>query len=145
GLRERLGAGPERPVVLTLGRLDAQKGYPVLLEAAAQLPDADFAVAGEGPERDVLEDLAGRLGIADRVHFLGHRTDVPELLAAADVFALPSLYEGSSLAVLEAMAARRAVVSSAVGGTEELIEDGESGLLVPPGDAAALAGAIRRL
>lgn len=145
GLRERLGAGPGLPLILTLGRLDEQKGYPVLLEAAARLPDARLAVAGEGPERGALEDLAGRLGIADRVRFLGHRTDVPELLAAADLFALPSLYEGSSLAVLEAMAARRAVVSSSIGGTEELIDDGESGLLVPAGDAPALADALGRL
>jgi glycosyltransferase involved in cell wall biosynthesis len=85
------------------------------------------------------------MGIAGRVRFLGHRTDIPQLLAAADLFALPSLYEGTSLAVLEAMAARRAVVSSAIGGTEELIEDGKSGLLVPPGDAPALGAAIGRL
>ena len=131
--------------MLTLGRLDEQKGYPVLFEAATLLPNAVFALAGEGPERRGLEALAAGLGIADRVHFLGHRTDIPRLLAACDVFALPSLYEGTSLAVLEAMAARRAVVSSAIGGTDELIDDGESGLLVPPGDAPALAAAIGRL
>lgn len=145
GLRAELASGLEGPVVLTLGRLDAQKGYPLLLEAAARLPDALFVIAGEGPERPSLEALAGSLGVADRVRFLGHRSDVPELLAAADAFALPSLYEGSSLALLEAMAARRAVVSSAIGGTEELIDDGESGLLVPPGDAAALATALGRV
>ena len=75
-----------------------------------------------------MEALAEELGVADRVLFLGYRTDIPQLLAACDVFALPSLYEGSSLAVLEAMAARRAVVSSAIGGTDELIEDGEDGV-----------------
>src|SRR6185436_20792451 len=73
------------------------------------------------------------------------RDDIPALLAACDVFALPSLYEGSSLAVLEAMAARRAVVSSAIGGTEELIEDGRNGLLVEPGDVAGLRAALARL
>jgi glycosyltransferase involved in cell wall biosynthesis len=144
-LREELGAGGGRPLVLTAARLDAQKGHPVLLEAAMRVPDAVFALAGEGPERAALEALAKELGIADRVRFLGRRDDVPELLAACDVFALPSLYEGSSLAVLEAMAARRAVVSSAIGGTDELIEDGRSGLLVAPGDAAALAAALQRL
>ena len=144
GLREELGAA-ERPLVLTAARLSDQKGLPVLLEAATEVPEAVFALAGEGPERGRLEDLAERLGVADRVRFLGRREDVPELLAACDVFALPSLYEGTSLAVLEAMAARRAVVSSAIGGTEELIEDGRSGLLVPAGDASSLAGALRRL
>jgi L-malate glycosyltransferase len=144
-LRTELGAGDARPLVLTPARLDEQKGHPVLFEAATRIPDAVFALAGEGAERPALEALAARLGIAGRVRFLGHRTDIPQLLAACDVFALPSLYEGSSLAVLEAMAARRAVVSSAIGGTDELIADGESGLLVPPGDAGALAAALERL
>lgn len=143
-LRGELGAA-DRPLVLTAARLSDQKGLPVLLQAVAAVPAAVFVLAGEGPERGRLEELAGRLGVAGRVRFLGRREDVPELLAACDVFALPSRYEGTSLAVLEAMAARRAVVSSAIGGTEELIEDERSGLLVPPGDAAALAGALRRL
>jgi glycosyltransferase involved in cell wall biosynthesis len=145
GLRERLGGSATRPLVLTPARLDAQKGHRVLLEAAAEVPDACFLLAGEGPEREGLEAEARRLGLDDRVRFLGRREDVPQLLAAADVFALPSLYEGSSLAVLEAMAAGTPVVSSAIGGTDELVEDGRSGLLVPPGDSAALAAALRRL
>lgn len=144
GLREQLGGSATRPLVLTPARLDAQKGLSILLEAAAEVPDACFLLAGEGPERERLEALARELGVADRVLFLGRREDVPQLLAAADVFALPSLYEGSSLAVLEAMAAGTAVVSSAIGGTDELIEDGRSGLLAPPGDSAALAAALRR-
>jgi glycosyltransferase involved in cell wall biosynthesis len=142
GLREKLGGG--RPLVLTCARLDEQKGHDVLLRAAVDLPDVAFAFAGEGPKRAELEALAGELGVAGRVAFLGRRDDVPALLAACDVFALPSLYEGSSLAVLEAMAARRAVVSSAIGGTEELIGDG-SGLLVEPGDVAGLRAAIAPL
>jgi L-malate glycosyltransferase len=145
GLREQLGGSEARPLVLTAARLDPQKGHRVLLEAAARLPEAIFLLAGEGPERERLEGLAAELGVAERVRFLGRRDDVPQLLAACDVFALPSLYEGSSLAVLEAMAAGKAVVSSAIGGTEELVEDGISGLLVPPGDADALAKALRRL
>lgn len=144
GLREELG-GEGRPLVLTPARLDVQKGHRVLFEAIREVPDALFLLAGEGPEREALEALAEELGIAERVRFLGRREDVPELLAACDVFALPSLYEGSSLAVLEAMAARIPVVSSAIGGTDELIEDGRSGLLVPPGDAEALAAALRRV
>ncbi len=144
GLRAELGA-EGRPLILTPARLDAQKGHPFLLEALREVPDAVLALAGEGPERAALEGLAQRLGVKGRVRFLGRREDVPELLAACDVFALPSLYEGSSLAVLEAMAAGRAVVSSAIGGTDELIEDGRSGLLVEPGDAVGLAAALRRL
>lgn len=144
GLREELG-GEGRPLVLTPARLSDQKGHPVLFEAIAHVPDALFLLAGEGPEREELEALVREQGIADRVRFLGRREDVPQLLATCDVFALPSLYEGSSLAVLEAMAARIPIVSSAIGGTDELIEDGRSGLLVPPGDAEALAVALRRV
>jgi glycosyltransferase involved in cell wall biosynthesis len=144
GLREQLG-GEARPLVLTPARLDAQKGHATLLEAVAEVPEALFLLAGEGPEREALEAQAERLGVGDRVRFLGRREDIPQLLAACDVFALPSLYEGSSLAVLEAMAAGTPVVSSAIGGTEELIDDGRSGLLVPPGDARALAAALRRV
>jgi glycosyltransferase involved in cell wall biosynthesis len=145
GLREELGGGDGRPLVLMPARLDAQKGHRVLFEAIPQIPDATFLLAGEGPERESLEALAAQLGFADRVRFLGRREDVPQLLAAADVFVLPSLYEGSSLAVLEAMAAGIPIVSSAIGGTDELIEDGRSGLLVAPGDAAGLAAALRQV
>jgi glycosyltransferase involved in cell wall biosynthesis len=145
GLREQIGGDAERPLVLMPARLDEQKGHPFLLRAAAELPGVDFVLAGEGSERAKLEALAAELGIAERVHFLGYRDDIPQLLAACDVFALPSLYEGSSLAVMEAMAAGRPVVSSAIGGTDELIDDGVDGLLVAPGDAAGLAGALRRL
>jgi len=145
GLREQLGGGEGRPLVLTPARLDAQKGHRVLFEAIPQVPDATFLLAGEGPERESLEALAAQLGTADRVRFLGRREDIPELLAACDVLALPSLYEGSSLAVLEAMAAGIPIVSSAIGGTEELIEDGRSGLLAAPGDAEGLAAALRRV
>lgn len=144
-LRDSFTGGEERPVVLTCARLDAQKGHAVLLRAAALLPDVLFVLAGEGPERGALEAQVSALGLVDRVLFLGHRSDVPELLAACDVFALPSMYEGSSLAILEAMAAGRPVVSSAVPGSDELIADGETGVLVPSGDAVALAEALRRL
>jgi glycosyltransferase involved in cell wall biosynthesis len=145
GLREQLGGSETRPLVLTPARLNPQKGHRVLLEAIAEVPEALFLLAGDGSERAPLEAEAERLGVADRVRFLGRREDVPQLLAACDVFALPSLYEGSSLALLEAMAAGIPIVSSAIGGTDELIEDGRSGLLVPPGDAAALAAALRQL
>jgi glycosyltransferase involved in cell wall biosynthesis len=143
--RAELTGGEDRPVILTAARLDPQKGHPLLLRAAANLPGVLFAFAGDGPERETLEAQAAELGVGDRVRFLGQRDDVPELLRACDVFALPSLYEGSSLATLEAMAAGRAVICSAIPGTDELIVDGDSGLLVTPGDADALAEAINRV
>jgi glycosyltransferase involved in cell wall biosynthesis len=144
-LREALGARNGRPVVLTLARLDRQKGIGYLIEAAAQVPAALFVVAGEGPEREALQDKARTCGVADRVLFLGYRTDVLALLASCDAFALPSLYEGLPLSVLEAMAASKPVIATRVGGTDEAVEDGVTGLLVPPADATALASAIRRL
>jgi glycosyltransferase involved in cell wall biosynthesis len=145
GLRAEIAGADERPLVLTCARLDAQKGLDVLLRAAAAVPEATFAIAGTGPLGPSLEELAEELGLGDRVRFLGYRSDVPQLLAVADVFALPSLFEGSPLAVLEAMAAGRALVSSAIGGTNEVVVEGESGLLVPPGDPESLAAALRRL
>jgi glycosyltransferase involved in cell wall biosynthesis len=131
--------------VFTCARLDPQKGHDVLLRAAAHVPEAVFVLAGEGPQRPALEAQAAKLGISERVRFLGFRRDIPELLAASDVFALPSLYEGTSLALLEAMAAGRAIVSSAIGGSDELIDDGASGLLIAPRDADALVEALHRL
>lgn len=145
GLRQELAGLDGRPIVLTCARLDPQKGHETLFKAAVEVPDAVFVLAGEGDEREALVNRAAELGVAHRIRFLGQRDDIPELLAACDVFALPSLYEGSSLAVLEAMAARRAVVSSAIGGTRELVDEELTGVLVPPGDASALAEALRRL
>ncbi|MGN6815008.1 MAG: glycosyltransferase [Solirubrobacterales bacterium] len=144
GLREELGGEGGRPLVLTPARLHAQKGHTTLLEAAAQVPNAVFVLAGDGPEREPLEALAQRLGIGDRIRFLGRREEVPLLLAACYLCARPPLPVGSSLAVLAALGAAIPIVSSAIGGTDELIEDGHSGLLVPPGDAEALAAALQR-
>jgi glycosyltransferase involved in cell wall biosynthesis len=134
-----------RPLVLTPARLEDQKGHMPLLRAAADVPEAVFALAGTGTLRAELEALARKLGVSDRVMFLGHREDVADLLAASDVVALPSLYEGSSLAILEAMAASRPVVASRIPGTDELIADEQTGLLVSPGEPAALAAALRRV
>jgi glycosyltransferase involved in cell wall biosynthesis len=142
-LRSMLAGATDRPIVLTVGRLDAQKGHRYLLAAAAEVPDALFVLVGEGRERADLEARARSLGVADRVRFLGHRDDVPELLAACDVFVLPSLYEGLPLSVLEAMAAARPVVATAIEGISETVVDGMTGLLVPPADPAALARAVR--
>jgi glycosyltransferase involved in cell wall biosynthesis len=144
-LRADLVRGRPDFVVLTPARFHEQKGHAYLLEAAAQVPDVTFVLAGDGELRPAMEQRARELGIIDRCVFLGHRSDVPDLLAAADIFVLPSLFEGLPLSVLEAMAAPRPVIATAIGGTDEAIVDGETGLLVPPRDAAALAAAIRRL
>ena len=142
-LRARVLLGQRAPLVLTVARLDAQKGVAYLLDAAAEVPDAIFVIAGEGPERATLEARASALGIAHRVRFLGHRRDVPPLLAIADLFVLPSLWEGLPLSVLEAMAAGVPVVATRIGGTDELVRDGETGTLAPPENGSALAEAIR--
>lgn len=144
-LRPALTGGTGAPVVLTLARLDPQKGLSDLIRAARRIPGVVFAVAGDGPERTRLEAEALAGGVADRFRLLGHRVDVPALLEACDVFALPSLYEGLPVSVLEAMAAGRPVVATSIGGTDEAVRDGETGLLVPPRDAEALAAAIARL
>jgi glycosyltransferase involved in cell wall biosynthesis len=144
-LRSDLGLSTERPVVLTVARLDQQKGHTFLLQAIRQVPEVTFVMAGSGPERPTLEAMARELGIDERVIFLGHREDIPGLLACCDLFVLPSIYEGLPLSLLEAMDAGKAVVATAVGGTPELVREGETGFLVPKRDPAALARAIQRL
>jgi len=144
--RLELGLGKDDFVVGTVGRLQEQKGHIHLLDAAArvlrQRPEAVFLIAGYGPLRDALERRAADLGLAERVWFLGYRRDVRSILAALDVFVLPSLWEGMSNAMLEAMAAARPVVATAVDGNLDQVVHRETGLLVPPGDSAALAVAI---
>ena len=104
-------------------------------------PGAHLLVVGDGPERPHLERRAAALGMADRVTFAGNRADVPDMLASADVFVLPSLTEALPTVVAEAMAAGLPVIANPVGGTPEMVDD-HTGLLVPPGDPAALARAI---
>lgn len=144
-LKSMLRGNRDLPVVLCLARLHSQKGLSFLLEAAVSVPDARFVIAGDGPERNSLAAQSEALGLRDRVIFLGHRTDVPDLLAVCDLFVLPSLYEGLPVSILEAMAAGKPVIATAIGGTDEAVLDGETGLLVPPGDSDALAKAIQRL
>jgi glycosyltransferase involved in cell wall biosynthesis len=142
-LKTTLSRGRERPIILTVARLDQQKGHVHLLDAISQVPDAIFVMAGDGPEKAALEARTHKLGIDDRVIFLGYRKDTPELLASCDLFVLPSVYEGLPLSILEAMAAEKAVVATAVGGIPEAVLDGETGFLVPPRDPTALARAIQ--
>jgi glycosyltransferase involved in cell wall biosynthesis len=144
-LRAELLGGPDRPIVLTAARLHPQKGHDGLLEAAVHVQHALFVLAGDGPDRERLQAKAATLGISDRVRFIGQRTDVVDLLAACDLFVLPSLYEGLPLGLLEAMAAGKPVVATAVGGTTEVVVDGVHGCLVAPRNAVALASAINGL
>lgn len=147
GGRAGLGLPGGARLLLSVGRLVEQKGYAVLLEAAAAvLPDAPelhLLIAGEGPLEAALRSQAAALDLAGRVHFLGRREDVPALMAAADLFVLPSLFEGLPLVVLEAMAAGLPVVGTRVCGTAEAVVDGVTGRLVEAGDPAALAAALR--
>ncbi|HEX5473905.1 MAG TPA: glycosyltransferase [Vicinamibacterales bacterium] len=138
-----------RPIarVLTVANLRAEKGHDVLIDAVARVSRATvaFDLAGDGPCRSALEARARARGVADRVRFLGHRDDVPQLLAQADAFVLPSRTEAFPNGLVEAMAAGLPVIASGVGGISELVEDGVTGLLVPPGDPGALAAAVDRL
>jgi glycosyltransferase involved in cell wall biosynthesis len=133
------------PVVGSVGRLAPQKDHATLLEAAALLPEVELVLVGDGPERPALERRAEELGLRGRVAFLGRRSDVPVLLPSFDVYVQSSRYEGLCLAVLEAQAAGVPVVATPVGGIRDTVVDGETGLLVPVGDPAAVAAAIRRL
>ena len=138
-----------RPRVGAVANLRPVKGIDVLLRAAALLvpsrPHIQFTVAGEGDDRAALENLATALGIAKQCQLVGSTADVPRFLGQLDVAVLPSRAEGMSNALLEYMAAGRPIVATAVGATAELIEQGVHGLLVPPGDDAALAAAIAHL
>ena len=153
GVRERvraaLGAPADACVVTSVARLVPQKGLDLLLEAWAhgRLPgiSARLWIAGDGPERSSLEAQMARLGLRDRVTLLGRREDVPDLLAAADVFVLASRQETTPIALLEAMAAGRACVVTDVGDCRAMLADGTAGRVVAPCDVAALAAAVREV
>jgi len=152
-IRRELGVTPEERLIVAVGNLDRRKGHAVLLralrrmEAEGQRQPWRLVIAGGrgGDQRPVLESLAAEAGHTGRLHLLAQREDVPDLLAAADIFAMPSLWEGLPLALLEAMLAGKAIVASATSGIPEAIETEVHGLLVPPGDEAALARALGRL
>lgn len=148
-VRAAQGWSEDDIVIGTLAVLKERKGLRYLPEAAklvlASHPSARFFVAGEGPGRAALEAAVEGLGIQDRFHLLGQRSDPLALLGAADIYVLPSLFEGLPRSLLEAMAMRKAVVVTDIGGSREVVRDGVSGFVVPPRDVVSLAGAISRL
>jgi glycosyltransferase involved in cell wall biosynthesis len=133
--------------VLFVGRLAAAKGLPILLEAVAKVEGATLDIAGDGPDRSMLEEKARSLSLSDRVRFIGYQSQqqVLELLKRTDVFVLSSFAEGVPVVLMEAMAAGIPVVTTRIAGIPELVHDEHSGLLVSPGDTDAAANAIRRL
>jgi len=152
-IRQELGVEPGELLLVAVGNLDARKGHIFLLQALQQLRAAGLqtpwrvAIAGGrgGDQRELLEAFAREHGFQDRLHLLTHREDIPNLLAAADVFAMPSLWEGLPLALLEAMLAGRAIVASRISGIPEAVTDEVEGLLSTPGEVPSLAAALGRL
>jgi glycosyltransferase involved in cell wall biosynthesis len=147
--RSELGMPEDAVVIGSIGRLNEQKGHRYLLDAAAgvlpAVPSGRVLIVGDGDLEGPLREQARALGIADRVVFAGHRGDIPAVLGAVDVFCISSTYEGTPLTLFEAMAAGKAIVSTAVDGCREVLEDGVTGILVPPRDAATLALRLREL
>jgi glycosyltransferase involved in cell wall biosynthesis len=142
---EGLPRSTNGPVIGSIGRLDPQKGYDVLVRALRELPGVTAVVVGEGAEREGLVDLARRLDVSDRLRLVGWSDEPRRFLTTFDLFVLPSRFEGFPLGVVEAMLAGVPVVATDVGSVAEAVVDGETGLLVPAGDPSALARAVREL
>ena len=144
--RRALGIAPGTPVIGLGARLTEQKGIEFLVRALPRVverhPAATVVIAGDGPVRPALEALAAELGVAERVRFLGMRNDIGALMRAFDVYALPSVWEGLPMAILEAMAAGLPIVASDVGGVGSAIVEGRTGFLVPPRDVERLADTL---
>lgn len=150
-LREKLGITSEQKTILSVGRLSKEKAQADLIQAFARLRETDpnldarLVIVGDGPERAHLEAEANSKDLADRIYFAGHVTNVQPFYALADLLANASHSEGSPYVLLEAMAAGVPIVATAVGGVPEMLSDGETALLVPPGNPERLAGAISHL
>jgi glycosyltransferase involved in cell wall biosynthesis len=149
-VRHTLSLAPRQFVLGFVGRLEPQKNLPFLLKAMKRLKEEGLdaitlLIAGSGSQEATLRTLVQAGGLQETVHLLGLREDIPDLLSALDVFVLPSVWEGLSVAAMEAMAAGLAVIATPVGGNPELIQDNQTGILVPCQDVKALAEAIKRL
>ena len=146
GIRRELGIPESAPVVGTVANFKPKKGYPFLIEAAAEVrrhvPDVRFVLVGHGPEEPTIRRKAKELGLEETVIFAGYREDAPRVTATFDVFALPSLFEGLSIALVEAMALGKASVVTAAGGIPEVVDDGTHGIVVPVGKPREFARAL---
>ena len=143
--RNNLGIGASSTVCVAVGKLQREKGHDVLIRALAAIPEGrrpHAAIAGTGMLRDELDSLASSLGVRDFVHLLGFQDNVLGILDAADIFVMPSRYEGFPIALLEAMALGKPIIATAVNGIPEAIENAYNGLLVPSEDDKALAAAL---
>jgi glycosyltransferase involved in cell wall biosynthesis len=149
GLRKSLGFAEDDPILLVAGRLEPQKGHRVLLDAMpsilSKLPRTRLVCLSEGSLRAELESHAGRLGLRGSVRFVGYQPDIRDWLASADLSVLPSFFEGLPAIAIESLAMEKPVVATDVDGTPEVVLDGKTGFLVPPGNPASLAEAICRL
>lgn len=145
-LRAALDLPSGAPVVGMVAALRPEKNHELFLQAAAsvlaEIPQAHFLIVGDGPQRHSLETLAGQWGVAPAVHFLGTRSDIPEILALCDVLVLSSHMEANPVSILEAAACGKPVVATRVGSVPETVHHGKTGYLVPPGDAATMADRI---
>jgi glycosyltransferase involved in cell wall biosynthesis len=148
-VRQELGISDDIVLVLFIARFTAHKQPLTLIrafrEAAAQDPGLRLLMVGDGDEKAAGVALVEELGLEDKVVFQAFRHDVPDVLAAADIFVLPSLWEGLPIGLLEAMAMGKAVIATRVDGTKEVVNDGSNGLLIEPGDVGGLVAAILRL
>lgn len=149
-IRNALRVTDDTVVIIAVSRLVRHKGYPELLDAMTFVPDAELWIIGERLSSDhgvSLEDefRSAQEQLGSRLHFLGYRTDIPALLAAADIFTLPSHFEGLPMSIIEAMLSGLPVVTTDIRGPREQIANGETGFLVPPGQSAPLAHALTRL
>ena len=148
-LRKELGVQPAQPLIGVVSFLRISKGIREFVAAAALVsrtfPDARFVIAGDGHERAGLLRQIEELGLVDKCFMIGHRNDVPQVLAELDIFVLPTLDDAMPQSLTQAMAMKRPVIATAVGGIPEVIRDGVTGLLVPPGDSVSLARAIEQV
>jgi glycosyltransferase involved in cell wall biosynthesis len=150
-VRAELGIGVDRALVLFIARFTSHKQPLTLLHAFSKALEklgscgAQLLMVGDGDQKEAGLQLVKRLGLEEKIHFQAFRQDVPDILSAADIFVLPSMWEGLPIGLLEAMAMRKAVIGTRVDGTREVVQDGVNGLMVEPGDVDALAAAIVRL
>jgi glycosyltransferase involved in cell wall biosynthesis len=147
--KKDLGIGPDQSVILSVGRLTEQKGFPYLIRAALEIireyPETVFLIVGKGEIKEALEQQIRACGLGGHVRLLGFRNDIYDLMQISDIFAMPSLWEGFGVTLIEAGACRLPVVATAVGGIMEVIRDGENGFIVPAKDEKALVKGIGTL